>query len=219
MYNIVFLGAPGAGKGTQAVVIAKELGMVHVATGDLFRKAIEDKTELGNQVKAYMDKGELVPNEITIKMVLGSISKVSAGSGVILDGFPRNIDQAIALDEALGAEKSEIKSVVYIKVPQDELVKRLSGRLVCRSCQSPYMAANVGNGAVCERCGGELYQREDDKPETVKNRLDVYFKKTAPLVDYYNKSGKLIEIDGVGEVNSVTGRIAEAVREGVIKSK
>lgn len=168
MYNIVFLGAPGAGKGTQAAVIAEELGMTHIATGDLFRKAIEDRTELGQKVKAYMDKGELVPNEITIKMVLESISKTDVGQGVILDGFPRNIDQAVALDEALVKEGEEIKGAVYIKVPQDELIKRLSGRLVCRGCQSPYMADAISEGGACERCGGEIYQREDDKPETVK---------------------------------------------------
>ena len=177
MYNIVFLGAPGAGKGTQADIVAKKRKLAHIATGDLFRQAVEAGNELGNIVKEYIEKGELVPDEITIKVILERMSKPDAANGAIFDGFPRNISQAQALDKALKKQNKDIDRVVYIRVNEDELIKRLSGRWVCRDCQRPYPAQEIEAMAVkqCRRCGGRLYQRPDDRPETVKKRLKVYF--------------------------------------------
>ena len=216
MMYIIFLGAPGAGKGTQAANVARELNLVHIASGDLFRQALEQGTGLGIQAKSYMEKGMLVPDEITIKMVLERISAPDCEAGVILDGFPRNLQQAKALDKALAEPAKSIDKVVYIKVSEDELLKRLSGRWICRNCQTPYHA--VGSPpkvwGKCDKCGGELYQRPDDTVETVKKRLQVYFAQTAPLIDYYTQAGKLFEIDGEGSVDEVSRRIVAALGGG-----
>ncbi len=213
---IIFLGAPGAGKGTQAANVARELNLVHIASGDLFRQALEQGTGLGIQAKSYMEKGMLVPDEITIKMVLERISAPDCEAGVILDGFPRNLQQAKALDKALAEPAKSIDKVVYIKVSEDELLKRLSGRWICRNCQTPYHA--VGSPpkvwGKCDKCGGELYQRPDDTVETVKKRLQVYFAQTAPLIDYYTQAGKLLEIDGEGSVDKVSRKIVAALGGG-----
>jgi adenylate kinase len=213
---IILLGAPGAGKGTQAVTLAQELGLVHVATGDLFRQALEQQTELGLKAKAYMEKGVLVPDEITIQMVLERILAPDCAGGAILDGFPRNVNQARALDERLGQQSRAIDRVVYIKVAKEELISRLGGRWICRQCQAPYHEVNSPPKVAgkCDRCGGELYQRPDDTPETVEKRLEVYFKETAPLIDYYTRAGKLVEVAGEGDVAEVAGRIVAAVRQG-----
>ena len=210
---IIFLGAPGAGKGTQAAIVARELNLAHIASGDLFRQALEQGTDLGIQAKSYMEKGMLVPDEITIRMVLERISAPDCETGVILDGFPRNLEQAKALDEALHEQGKIIDKVVYIKVSQQELLNRLSGRWICRQCQTPYHATNSPPKVwgKCDNCGGELYQRPDDTVETVKKRLEVYFAQTAPLIDYYTKAGKLLEVDGEGDVNEVGRRIVTAV--------
>jgi adenylate kinase len=214
---IVFLGAPGAGKGTQAAVVAQRLNLVHIASGDLFRQAIEAGTELGMQAKSYMEKGALVPDKITIKTVLERLSAPDCKSGVILDGFPRNLEQAKALDEALKEQAKAIDKVIYIKVSEEELLKRLSGRWICRNCQTPYHSINSPPKVwgKCDRCGGELYQRPDDTAETVKKRLKVYFAQTAPLIDYYSQTGKLLEVDGEGDVDIISGRIVAILREGV----
>ena len=206
---IIFLGAPGAGKGTQAAIVAQELNLAHIASGDLFRQAVEEGTELGMQAKSYMKKGKLVPDEITIQMVLERMSALDCESGVILDGFPRNLKQAQALDKALAEQAKAIDKVVYIKVSEEELVKRLSGRWICRNCQTPYHATDSPPKiwGRCDKCGGELYQRPDDTWETVKQRLRVYFAETAPLIDHYTQSGKLLEIDGEGGIDKVSGRI------------
>jgi len=211
---IIFLGAPGAGKGTQAANVAKELSSIHVATGDLFRQALAAKTELGLQAKSYMEKGTLVPDEITIKMVLERISAPDCEHGVILDGFPRNLEQAKALDKALTDIGKKIDKVVYIKVLEKELLERLSGRWICRNCQTPYHEVNSPTAVQgkCDKCGGELYQRPDDNRETIKKRLQVYFAETAPLIDYYTRAGKLLEIDGEGEVSGVSQRIVGALK-------
>ena len=216
--HIIFLGAPGAGKGTQAAIMAKELNLVHIASGDLFRQAIEQETELAMQAKSYMEKGKLVPDEITIQMVLERMSATDCESGVILDGFPRNLKQAKALDEALASSAKDVDKVVYIKVSEEELVQRLSGRWICRNCQTPYHSTDSPPKiwGKCDRCGGELYQRSDDTPSTVKERLKVYFAETAPLIDYYTQSGKLLEIDGEGEINEISGRIALALRDSLV---
>ncbi|MFC1969028.1 adenylate kinase [Chloroflexota bacterium] len=213
---IVFLGAPGAGKGTQAVGVSQELNLAHIATGDLFRQAQAEGTDLGIQAKSFMEKGMLVPDEVTIKMVLERLTASDCANGVILDGFPRNLEQAKALDKAFSEQGKTINNVVYIKVDEGELLDRLSGRWICRNCQTPYHAT-VNPPKVtgkCDRCGGELYQRPDDTAETVKERLKVYFSQTAPLIDYYTQSGKLREVDGKGELADVSKRIVAAIREG-----
>ncbi len=213
---IILLGAPGAGKGIQAATLARRLGLVHVASGDLFRQAVEQGTELGLQVKSYMDQGKLVPDEITVSMVLERLSAYDGESGVVLDGFPRTLPQAKALDQALARQGQSIDKVVYIKVTEEELLRRLSQRQICRQCQAPYHPVSSpprvrGRCDRCDRCGGELYQRPDDRPETVKQRLEVYFDQTAPLINYYIRAGKLIEIDGEGEVAKIGGRLVAAL--------
>ena len=212
---IIFLGAPGAGKGTQASIVAQKLELVHIASGDLFRQAIEQGTELGMQAKSYMEKGKLVPDEITIRMVLERISAPDCKSGVTLDGFPRNLEQARALDKALTEQDKAIDKVVYIKVSEEELLKRLSGRWICRNCQAPYhtISSPPEIEGKCDKCGGELYQRPDDTVETVKKRLEVYFVQTTPLIDYYTRAGKLSEVDGDGSIGEVSERIISALQQ------
>ena len=210
---IILLGAPGAGKGTQAVMLAENLKLVQVASGDLFRQALRDETELGLKAKAYMDKGQLVPDEITIQMVLERLAAPDCAGGAILDGFPRNLAQAKALDKALAEQSKFIDKVVYIAVSERELLKRLSGRWICRQCQAPYHEVDSPPKVAgkCDRCGGELYQRADDNTETIKQRLKVYFAETSPLIDYYTGSGKLLEIDGEGSAAAVNKRIVAAL--------
>ncbi len=212
---IILLGAPGAGKGTQAVMLAGKLKLVQVASGDLFRQALREGTELGEKAKAFMEKGQLVPDDITIRMVMDRLSAPDVENGAILDGFPRNIGQAKALDKALAEQNKAIEKVVFIKVPEGELLKRLGGRWICRNCQAPYH--EVDNPpkikGICDRCGGELYQRADDNPETVKKRLKVYFAETTPLIDYYKKEGKLLEINGESGADEVNRRITAALAE------
>jgi adenylate kinase len=214
---IIFLGAPGAGKGTQAANTAHQLKLVHIATGDLFRQAVEQGTELGMQAKSYMEKGILGPDELTIQMVLERMSAPDCQPGVILDGFPRNIKQAEALDEALARQAKAIDVVVYIKVSEEEILRRLSGRWICRQCQTPYHSQNSPPRVwgKCDQCGGELYQRPDDTVEIIKKRLQVYFAQTAPLISYYTQVGKLLEVDGEGGVDEVGRRVILALR-GVV---
>ncbi len=211
---IIFLGAPGAGKGTQAAKVAGELNLAHIATGDLFRQALEKGTELGLKAKSYMERGELVPNQLTIAMVLERLSAPEGKGGVILDGFPRNLEQAEALDKALAQQSEKVDKVIYIKVSEEELINRLGGRWICRQCQSPCHATSSPPKVRgrCDKCGGELYQRPDDREEAIKKRLEVYFAETAPLIDYYRRAGKLLEVDGQGEVAEVAGRISAAVK-------
>jgi adenylate kinase len=210
---IIFLGAPGAGKGTQAAELALELELAHVATGDLFRQALERGTDLGQKAKSYMEKGVLVPSQITISMVLERLSAPDCKKGAILDGFPRNLEQAEALDKALAQQGKAIDNVVYIKVSKEELLKRLGGRWICRRCQAPYHATDSPPrvAGVCDKCGGELYQRPDDNEVSIKKRLEVYFAETAPLIDYYTQGSKLIEINGEGGVAEVGKRIKAAL--------
>lgn len=214
---IVLLGAPGAGKGTQAVMLTDKLKMVQVASGDLFRKALQEQTELGKKAKEYMDKGQLVPNEITIQMVLERLSAPDVKEGAILDGFPRNIEQAKALDKALKEKSRAIDKAVNIKVTEEEVLKRLSGRWICRQCQTPYQETDKPPKVkgICDRCGGQLYQRDDDKPETIKKRLQVYLEETAPLINYYKKAGKLVEVVSEGGPENVNKKIVSALRQNV----
>ncbi len=211
--NIILLGAPGAGKGTQAVVLSQKLSLAHIASGDLFRQAQNSGTELGNTAKSYMEKGLLVPDEITVKMVLERISEPDCANGFILDGFPRNLEQAKALEKVLNDKGQGIDKVVYIKVPEEELVRRLAGRRICRNCQTPYHVTDMPPKVEgkCDRCGGELYQRPDDKEETVRSRIKVYSEETAPLVDYYRKAGKLLEVDGAQGAKKVTNELVDAL--------
>ncbi|MFO8009745.1 MAG: adenylate kinase [Dehalococcoidia bacterium] len=204
--NIILLGAPGAGKGTQAVVLAKEKGLAHIASGDLFREAQNSGTELGNLVKSYMEKGDLVPDDVTVKMILERINQPDCANGFLLDGFPRTMAQAEALDSALNKEGKQIDKVIYVKVPNEELVKRLSGRWICRNCQAPFHSVDAPPKVAgkCDHCGGELYQRADDNEETVRNRLDVFMKQTSPLIDYYTKADKLVEVNGNQSVDAVS---------------
>jgi len=213
---IIFLGAPGVGKGTQAAIAARELSLVHIASGDLFRQAAEQETELGMQAKSYMEKGMLVPDEITIRMVLERLSAPDYESGAILDGFPRNLNQAEALDTALAQQAKAIDKVVYIKGGDEELLRRLSGRWICPSCQAPYHTTNSPPKVEgrCDRCGSELQKRPDDTANTIKKRLEVYFAQTAPLIDYYRRAGKLLEVDGEGSVDEVGRRVVSALHGG-----
>jgi adenylate kinase len=206
---IILLGAPGAGKGTQAALLSQKLKLAHIASGDLFRQALTKGTELGLQAKGYMEKGQLVPDEITIKMVLERIGAPDCVNGIILDGFPRNVEQAKALDKALILKKKSIDKTVYIKVSEAELLKRLTGRWICRKCQSPYheVSSPPKIKGKCDKCGGELYQRADDNTETIKKRLEVFFAETAPLINYYQKEEKLLEVQGEGSMDEICERI------------
>jgi len=203
---LILLGAPGAGKGTQAAVLSQELGLVHIASGDLFREVQRKGTELGRMAKSYMDKGELVPDSITIDLLLERIAAFDCKQGVILDGFPRNLEQARALDQALALQNKAIDKVVYIRVSQEELLRRLSERWICQECQTPYhpLTSPPKVAGRCDQCDGELYQRADDAPDVVQKRLEVYFAETFPLIDYYQGDGKLVEVNGEQNVEGVS---------------
>jgi adenylate kinase len=213
MYAII-LGAPGAGKGTQADILSQEMNLPHIASGDLFRQALEARTEVGLLAKSHMDKGELVPDEVTIKIILEIINQPDCASGCLLDGFPRTLHQAEVLDKALMEQGKSIDKAIYIEVPKEELVKRLSGRWLCRICQTPYHTTSSPpkTPGKCDKCGGELYQRSDDREETVKDRLNVFFTQTLPILDYYKKQGKLINVKGNQEIQEVTEEILSALK-------
>jgi len=210
------LGAPGAGKGTQAASLGREIGLAHIASGDLFRQAEASGSELGKLARPYMEKGLLVPDEITINLILKQLAAPDCAAGCILDGFPRNLEQARALDSALAEQGKAIDKVLYIKVSTGELLRRLSGRRICRSCQAPYHVDDLPPKIEekCDRCGGELYQRADDEEETVRNRLEVYLAQTQPLIDYYAAAGKLVEVDGEKGVEQATEELLAALRTG-----
>ncbi|MFC1988697.1 adenylate kinase [Chloroflexota bacterium] len=216
---IIFLGAPGAGKGTQGARVARELKLAHIATGDLFRQAQSEGTELAMEAKAFMDKGLLVPDEIVTRMVLERISAPDCQGGVIFDGFPRNIKQAQALDKALTGLDIAITEVVYIKISEAEMLKRLTGRRICGQCQTSYHVSSYPPrvSGKCDRCGGDLYQRSDDTEEVIKKRIGVYFAETAPLIDYCDQMGKLREVDGEGNSDEVGRRIVESLRKAFVK--
>ena len=197
--NIVLLGAPGAGKGTQAQKLVEEFGLAHISTGDLLRAAVKVQSELGLQAKTYMDAGKLVPDQLVINLVKERLDADDARAGFILDGFPRNTAQAVTLDSELAAMERNLDAALLVDVKPDVIVKRLSSRRPCRSCG--YTApAGVD---VCPRCGGEMYQRDDDKPETIQKRLDVYQTQTAPLIEYYRGHSILKEVDGDRPVDEV----------------
>jgi adenylate kinase len=218
---VIFLGAPGAGKGTQAAEVARELKLAHIATGDMFRDAQKKGTALGLKAKEYMEKGMLVPDELTVAMLLERISAPDCKQGVIFDGFPRNLSQAEALDKAFAGQSKAIDKVIYIKVSEDELMTRLGGRWICRQCQTPYHEVNSPPKVAgkCDKCGGELYQRADDVPATIKERLKVFFTQTAPLIEYYTKTGKLAEVAGEGRLEEIRQRILDAIKKKATKRR
>jgi len=212
--RLVLVGPPGAGKGTQAEFIAAHLSVPKISTGDLFRANVGQGTPLGLEAKKYMDSGQLVPDEVTINMVKDRLAEPDATDGFLLDGFPRNVPQAKVLDDMLKDLGVAIDVVLELVVDGDEVVRRLSGRRTCRGCGKiwhiefdPTALVNV-----CDRCGGELFQRDDDKPETIQNRLAVYDEQTAPLVGFYAEQGKLVGIDATGPVEDITERAIDALR-------
>ena len=214
--HVVMLGAPGAGKGTQADILSRELKLPHIASGDLFRQALEKRTNVGLSAKSYMDRGELVPDEITIRMILERIDQPDCASGCLFDGFPRTSQQAEALDQALKERGRAIDKAIYIEVSDEELVKRLSGRWLCRNCQRPYHITNSPprTPGGCDKCGGELYQRPDDREETVKERIKVFLAQTVPVLDYYEKQGKLVKVNGNLGAQEVAREIFSTLRAG-----
>lgn len=196
--KIIMLGAPGAGKGTQAKMIAAKYGVPHISTGDIFRANIKNGTELGAKAKEYMDKGLLVPDELVVDLVIDRFKADDCAKGYILDGFPRTIPQAEALDAALAKRNEKVDFAIDVNVPDENIVKRMSGRRACVGCGATYHIVNVPpkKEGICDTCGGELILRDDDKPETVLNRLSVYHEQTQPLIDYYTKEGILKTVDG-----------------------
>ena len=204
--NIILMGLPGAGKGTQASEIVKKFPIPHISTGDMFRKAIKDETNLGKEAKSYMDRGELVPDEVTVGIVKERISEDDAKKGFLLDGFPRTIDQAESLSQIMSELDREIDAVINIEVPEEELMNRLTGRRICEKCGTTYhLVFNPPKvDGICDIDGGKLYQREDDNPETVSNRLSVNVKQSKPILEYYNNKGVLKNIDGSKDIDEVT---------------
>jgi adenylate kinase len=212
--DIVLIGAQGSGKGTQSEKLAQSLGICHVASGDLFREELNKKTELGRQAGDYLKRGELVPDDITVPMVLKRIRGTDCASGVLLDGFPRTIAQAQALDEGLKEIERSITCALYLKVPRETLLRRLSGRYICRAHQHVY---NVNTNpprvpGICDLDGSELYQRPDDRGEAVQKRLDIFFSETIRLLDYYHATGKLVEVNGDQGIEQVQRSLMQAVK-------
>jgi len=211
--RLVLLGPPGAGKGTQAQILAAQMSVPHISTGDIFRANVGEGTPLGMQAKKFMDAGDLVPDEVTIAMVRDRLSQPDARGGFLLDGFPRNVAQAATLDEVLERDDAPLDAVIEMSVDTDEVVRRIAGRRVCRACGT-VVSAEVAReqASTCPVCGGELYQREDDKEETVRHRLAVYAEQTQPLVDFYRRRGVLVQVDAMGSVDEVTARTLAALR-------
>ncbi len=211
--QIVLFGPPGAGKGTQAKFISEEFNVPHISTGDILRENVREGTELGKKAKSYMDKGELVPDALLIDLIKDRLQKPDTRRGFMLDGFPRTLKQAEALDGILDDINKNLNAIVNIDVGAGELIKRLSGRVTCKACQATY---NVRSNpprveGICDRCGGELYQRADDAETAIKNRIDVYTKQTQPLIDYYRKKGLLVDVDGEREIDEVLSDIVKAL--------
>lgn len=209
--KIIMLGAPGAGKGTQAGMIAEKYHLPHISTGDIFRANIKNGTELGREAKSYMDKGLLVPDELTVRILLDRVASEDCKEGYILDGFPRNIPQAEVLDAELAKLGDKIDAAIDIEVPDGTIIKRMMGRRACISCGATYHIVNVPpkKEGVCDKCGEALILRDDDKEETVKNRLNVYHEQTQPLIDFYEKKGVLKTLDGTKDMMEVFKEITE----------
>ena len=211
--RIIMLGPPGAGKGTQASGIAQRRDALHISTGEIFRAAVKKRTPLGQEAKRYMDRGQLVPDQIVIEIVEERLQEDDVARGFVLDGFPRTVEQASALEDIAQRLGHRIAPVVNLTVPRDEVVKRLSGRRVCRDCGAMYHVnlAPPTNAGLCNQCNGELYQRDDDQEDTILARLDVYARQTDPLVAYYRERSVLEDVDGTGQPDEVAGRIVEVL--------
>ncbi len=213
--KIIMLGAPGAGKGTQAKMIADKYGVPHVSTGDIFRANIKNGTELGMEAKKYMDQGLLVPDELTVKILLDRVAQEDCKDGYVLDGFPRTIPQAQVLDGELTKLGESIDYAIDVNVPDENIINRMSGRRACLACGATYHIAHVPpkQEGICDRCGKELVLRDDDKPETVKNRLEIYHEQTQPLIDFYTEKGVLKTVDGTVPMNEVFEAIVAILGE------
>ncbi len=213
--KIIMLGAPGAGKGTQAKMIADKYNVPHISTGDIFRANIKNGTELGMEAKKYMDQGLLVPDELTVKILLDRVAQDDCKNGYVLDGFPRTIPQANVLEEALNKLGDKIDFAIDVDVPDENIIRRMGGRRACLSCGATYHIEHVPPKAegICDRCGKELVLRDDDKPETVKNRLDVYHDQTQPLIEFYGKKGVLKSVDGTVDMQDVFAAIVSILGE------
>ncbi|MFF1568777.1 adenylate kinase [Streptomyces sp. NPDC058293] len=213
--RIVLVGPPGAGKGTQATRLAEKLRIPHISMGDLFRANISQQTELGQLAKSYMDAGNLVPDEVTIAMAKDRLEQPDAKGGFLLDGFPRNVSQAQALDDLLQTEGIKLDAVLDLEVPEEEVIKRIAGRRICRKDSSHVFHVSYSppkTEGVCDICGGELYQRDDDSEETVRKRLEVYHTQTEPIIDYYQAQGLVVTISSQGPVDEITQRVLEALK-------
>jgi adenylate kinase len=211
--DVILLGPPGAGKGTQALVIEQQVGLTHVASGDLFRAAIKQGTLLGLQAQGFMDRGELVPDELVIRMIVERVRCADCDDGVLFDGFPRTAAQAVALDTALAEHERQIDYVLFLDVPNDVLLRRIAGREICAGCgaiHNSYYFPSRRPG-VCDTCGDRLYQRGDDTLGTARHRLEVYFAQTLPLIEYYRRQGKLVELDGQRDIAQVSEAMLEAL--------
>ena len=211
---LILLGLPGAGKGTQAARLRKETGLVQVTTGELFRENIREGTELGQEAKPYYDAGQLVPDELTIGMLLDRLSQPDCRNGCMFDGFPRNLKQAEALEEALASQGKQIGKAVYIRVDTEELVRRLAGRWTCPQCGAVYHQVNQPpkQPGICDACGSQLRQREDDRPDVVRTRLEVNLKELEPLLDYYRNQDKLIEVEGQRDPDEITRELTAIIK-------
>ena len=214
--RLVLFGPPGAGKGTQGQLLKEQLGIPQITSGDLFRFHLRNETPLGMRAGEYMKKGLLVPDEVTIDIVLDKVLDLPAEAGFILDGFPRTLNQAEALEGALGDHSRGLDRVVFVNVPDDELVRRLAGRHTCQDCQAPYPSDGGELPARCPQCGGELYQREDDRAEAIQKRLEVYQEETLPLLDFYRQRDILADIAGMGAVEEVNQRVLRVLDVGPI---
>lgn len=213
--KIIMLGAPGAGKGTQADKICAKYNIPHISTGDIFRANIKNNTELGQKAKSYMDKGELVPDELVVDLVVDRIKADDCTNGYVLDGFPRTIPQAEALDAALAAINDKVDYAINVEVPDENIINRMSGRRACVACGATYHIVHIPTKVegICDKCGAELILRDDDKPETVKNRLNVYHEQTQPLIDYYTAKNVLHEVDGTKAMEDVFSSIVSILGE------
>ena len=213
--KIIMLGAPGAGKGTQAKRIAEKYTIPHISTGDIFRANIKEGTELGKKAKTYMDQGLLVPDELVVDLVVDRVQQDDCANGYVLDGFPRTIPQAESLDAALAKLNDKVDYAINVEVPDENIIKRMSGRRACISCGATYHIEHIPPKVegVCDTCGKELVLRDDDKPETVKKRLDVYHEQTQPLIDYYNGKNILKEVDGTQDMSDVFNDIVKILGE------
>lgn len=211
--KIIMLGAPGAGKGTQAIKIAKECNIPHISTGDIFRANIKNETELGKKAKTYMDQGLLVPDELVVDLVVDRVNQADCTNGYVLDGFPRTIPQAEALDSALAAMGRKVDYAINVDVPDENIVRRMSGRRACVNCGATYhiVYAPTKEENICDGCQGELILREDDKPETVQKRLNVYHEQTQPLIDYYKTKDILVDVDGTMDIEDVFAAIMKVL--------